>query len=72
LYLGDDKPIAIELELSVKSHIRLRHIIDGYGANLHVKEVWYYTPHADVARAVEKVAKGYSFIKIFTVEEMCP
>lgn len=69
LHIGDDKPIAIELELSIKSHIRLRSIIEGYGGDLSIKEVWYFTPYADVARAIEKVASGYSFIKIMMQEQ---
>ena len=70
LHVDEDKPIAIELELSIKSHIRLRSIIEGYGGDLSVKEVWYFTSQADVARAIEKVAKGYSFIKLF-MQESC-
>lgn len=64
LYIGDDKPIAIELELTVKSRVRLQNIVNEYGGNLGVKEVWYFTGQPDVARAIEKAANGYSFIKI--------
>lgn len=62
---GEDKPIAVELELSVKSRARLNSIIEGYGGNLAVKEVWYYTNHASVESALKKAAHSYSFIKIF-------
>lgn len=64
LYIGDGKPIAIELELSVKSRVRIESIVNGYGGNLDVKEVWYFTGQSDVARAIEKAADGYSFIKV--------
>ncbi len=64
LYIGEDKPIAIELELSVKSRSRIQSIIDGYGGNLAIKEVWYFAGSKEVARALEKAARGYSFIKI--------
>jgi hypothetical protein len=64
LHIGDDKPIAIELELSVKSRIRIQNIIDDYGGNLNVKEVWYYTDQMNVVRAIEKAAHGFSFIKV--------
>ena len=64
LHIGDDKPIAIELELSVKSRARINHIIRDYGGNLGVKEVWYYTDNLDVVRAIAKAADGYSFIKV--------
>jgi hypothetical protein len=67
LYLGDDKPIAIELELTVKSWTRLQYIVNGYGGNLNVKEVWYFTGQPGVARAVEKAANGYSFIKVLSL-----
>jgi hypothetical protein len=64
LQLDGQKPIAIELELSVKSRARLNSIIEEYGGNLSVEEVWYYTDQSDVARALESAAKGYSFIKV--------
>ena len=64
LYVGDEKPIAVELELSVKSRARIVDIINTYGGNLGVKEVWYFTDHKAVVHALQKAAKGYSFIKI--------
>lgn len=64
LHIGEDKPIAIELELSVKSRVRIQSIINDYGGNLGIKEVWYYTDQKNVARAIEKAAHGFSFIKI--------
>ncbi len=64
LHIGEDKPVAIELELSVKSRARIQSIIDGYGGNLDVKEVWYYTDQKSVKHAIEKAARGFSFIKV--------
>jgi len=64
LHIGEDKPIAIELELSLKSRARIRSIVDEYGGNLAVKEVWYYTDRPDVARAIQQAADGFSFIKV--------
>lgn len=64
LYVGQDKPIAIELELTVKSRARLNSIIEEYGGNLSVKEVWYYTDNKEVVRALNKAAQGYDFIKV--------
>lgn len=64
LHIGEDKPIAIELELSVKSRARIQSIIHDYGGNLSVKEVWYYTDQMNVVRAIEKAAQGFSFIKV--------
>ncbi len=64
LQIGEDKPIAIELELSVKSRVRIQSIINEYGGNLGVKEVWYYTDQKDVARAIGQAAAGFSFIKV--------
>lgn len=64
LHIGEDKPIAIELELSIKSRQRIQNIVNGYGGNLDVKEVWYYTDQEDVARAIGKAADGYSFIRV--------
>lgn len=61
---GDEKPIAVELELSVKSRARLADIVNAYGGNLGVKEVWYFTDRKAVVNALEKVARGYPFIKV--------
>ncbi len=70
LYIGEDKPIAIELELSVKSRARINSIINDYGGNLAVKEVWYYTDNKEVVRAISKAAKGFSFIKVKDIAEL--
>lgn len=69
LFLGDEKPIAVELELSVKSRVRIVEIINAYGGNLSVKEVWYFTDNKAVVNALQKAAKGYSFIKIRQLPE---
>ncbi len=64
LHIGEDEPIAIELELSVKSRVRIRSIIKKYSSDLSIKEVWYYTDRADVTRAIEEAASRFSFIKV--------
>lgn len=64
LSVGQDKPIAVELELSVKSRARIQGIINDYGGNLAVKEVWYYTDNKEVVRAIAKASKGFDFIKV--------
>jgi DNA-binding Lrp family transcriptional regulator len=61
---GEKEPIAVELELSVKSRLRIEEIINGYGGNLNIREVWYYTDSREVKRAIEKAAEGFSFIKV--------
>ena len=70
LVIGQEKPVAVELELSVKSYTRIKGIIDDYGGNFRVSEVWYYTDRKDVERVVSKVADGYPFIKIFDLPVM--
>lgn len=69
LVVGDEKPVAIELELSVKAYARIKNIIHNYGGDLSVREVWYYTDRQDVAKAVGKVASGYPFIKIIDLPQ---
>ena len=68
--LHHDKPIAIELELTVKAKSRLNSIIEGYGGNLTVHEVWYFCQDKSVISALKKAAQGYSFIKIFDLHNM--
>ena len=73
LFIGDDKPIAVELELSVKSRVRIQEIVNDYGGDLSVKEVWYYTDNRSVKHAIEKASGGYSFIKVrFLPERVSP
>lgn len=64
LFLQNQKPIAIELELSVKSRARLNNIIREYGGNLSVSEVWYFTDQNQVFNAIQKASNDYPFIKI--------
>lgn len=71
LSIGADKPIAIELELTVKSRARLQSIIHEYGGDLSVKEVWYYTDNNEVIRALSKAADGFSFIKVKKIPSPC-
>ena len=72
MHIGKDKPVAIELELSVKSLARIQSIINGYGGNLGVKEVWYYTDQMNVVRAIEKAAHGFPFIKVRQIPSSLP
>jgi len=69
LHIGNDKPIAVELELSVKSRARIVDIINTYGGDLSVKEVWYFTDQKSVVHAIQKAAQGYSFIKVRELPE---
>ena len=71
LYLPEqEKPIAVELELTVKARSRLNAIIQDYGGNLAVSEVWYFCKEQSVISALQKAAQGYSFIKIFDLQNM--
>jgi len=64
LKLGDDKPIAIELELSTKAKRRLAKIIRGYLGDLSVSEVWYFAGSGAVRGSLERAAGDHAFIKI--------
>ena len=69
LYIEGHKPVAIELELSIKSRARIQSIIDGYGGDLSIKEVWYFTDQQSVEQAISKAAKDYPFIKVRRIPE---
>lgn len=64
LEFDDQKPIAIELELSAKGWRRLGSIVADYAANLDIGEVWYFTNSGSLHRRLQRVTEGYSFIKI--------
>jgi hypothetical protein len=69
LHIGDYKPIAIELEISLKSHQRLKNIILNYASNLSLREVWYFTDKTDVKRAISKLSQDFDFIKTLPLPE---
>ena len=64
LDLGDDKPVAIELELSTKAKRRLAKIIRGYLGDLSVGEIWYFAGTGAVRGSLERAAGDHAFIKI--------
>lgn len=68
LYVGDRKPIAIELEISLKESNRLRKIITDYVVDRDLREVWYFVTNNTVRRAVERTTRPYSDFKIFSIE----
>lgn len=65
-----EKPVAIELELSIKGRARLHSIIEDYSINLSVSEVWYFCKDIGVKSALENAASAYSFIKIFDLADL--
>lgn len=62
-----DKPIAIELELSTKGHRRLKQIVRGYAANLDIGEVWYFVESNIVRRHLKKAAEGFDKIIVLSL-----
>lgn len=65
LYVGDQKPIAIELEVSLKERNRLRDIVTDYVIDRDLREVWYFVTNDTVRRAVERTIRPYSDFRIF-------
>lgn len=66
LITEDDKKIAIELELTVKSKARMNKIIADFTSDFDLDEVWYYTPSPSVQRAITKASSDHAdFIKIY-------
>jgi len=68
LYIDGRKPIAIELEMSVKTIDRLDRIISGYITNLRLEEVWYFVTNKDVRNAVERTIGSYDGFKVISWE----
>lgn len=68
LYIDDQKPIAIELEMSVKAADRLDKIIASYFTNLKLKEVWYFVTSTNVRKAVERTIGTYDGFKVINWE----
>jgi len=64
LYLNNKKPIAIELELSLKAADRLRDIVTDDAVDKRFHEVWYVVTNKVVRRAVARTTKPYDGFKI--------
>jgi hypothetical protein len=64
LYLDDPKPIAIEVELTMKSKRRLSDILTAYMCQLDIKEVWYFCS-PEIIERVKKAAEKFRMIKVF-------
>lgn len=63
LVFPDDKKVAIEVELTMKSKERLQDIILGYVLHKHIKEVWYFCSDETIER-VSKAAGKWPHIQI--------
>jgi len=68
LYVGDEKPVAIELEISLKERNRLRDIISDYAFSSTIREVWYFVTNDTVRRAIERATKSYGDFRIFSFQ----
>lgn len=62
LLFPDDKEVAIEVELTMKSKRRLFEILGGYSGRFHINEVWYYCAPNIITR-ISKLAEKMPYIK---------
>ena len=68
-FILDDKRIAIEVELSVKSNHRIDLILKHYRSNFNYQEVWYFCGNKYVMNKMRKKTADYSFIKCFDLSD---
>jgi len=66
LYIGDDKPVAIELEISLKERSRLREIVMDYALSTTVREVWYFVTNTTVRRSIKRATKNRPAFRVYT------
>ena len=64
LRIDDQQPIAIELELSIKSKDRLAEIIETYVEDTSLREVWYFVDRPAVRRLLKDITTGYGLFRI--------
>ena len=64
LHLDGQKPIAIELECSMKEARRLRKIVTDYAIDTKFQAVWYFVTNNRVRRLIERATKPYSGFRI--------
>ena len=67
LIFPDEKQIAIEVELTMKSKSRIERIFKNYGAQFSVNEVWYYC-HEKMIASLTALTEKMPFIKIHNLE----
>lgn len=68
LIFPDDKKVAIEIELSLKSKFRLENIFSAYGSQLDIDEAWYFCID-QLIRPLTLLSKNKSYIKIHSLKE---
>lgn len=68
-YLDDTKPIAIEVELTMKSKRRLEDIFSGYMCQFDIKEVWYFCS-PDIFEKVKILAEKRKVTRVIKVFEL--
>ena len=64
LYLDQEKPIAVELEMSTKNPKKLRNIISSYSTNSNISEIWYYVTNKETYGALRRAIKNNGRFKI--------
>lgn len=64
LYIDDQEPIAIELEMSVKNGKKLREIIARYSTNSALSEIWYIATNNEVENAVRRAIQKNPRFKV--------
>lgn len=67
LIFPDDKQIAIEVELTMKTKRRLEDIILSYVLHKRIKEVWYYCS-SDTIEQVRRAANRWDHVKIYGLD----
>ncbi len=63
----DNKQIAIEVELSCKSKLRLEAILKAYAAQFSIQAVWYFCKESMQPR-LQEAAKDMPFVKIYLLK----
>ncbi len=64
----DSKQIAIEVELSCKSKLRLEDILKAYAVQFSIQAVWYFCKESMQPR-LQEAAKEMPFVKIYLLKD---
>jgi len=64
LIFPDDRQVAIEVELTMKTKERIKEIIMGYVLHSRIKEVWYYCSPETINR-VRRAADKWGHVKVY-------
>ncbi len=65
----DNKIVAIEVELTLKSQARRQSILYQHLSNFNVHEIWYFCEEGSVYKKIKEFEMQSSLVKVYSLKE---